>query len=58
MSPRRRRRHMPPQGGIIPMTAHIPFYNFYKLELIKGVKLNKLCISKNNLNGCNVVKLQ
>ena len=24
-----------PNGRIIPMTAHIPFYNFYKLELIK-----------------------
>jgi hypothetical protein len=35
-----------PAGGIIPMTAHIPFYIFYKLELIKREKLNKLSISK------------
>ena len=27
-----------PFGRIIPMTAHIPFYNFYNLEPIKREK--------------------
>jgi hypothetical protein len=48
----------PPQGGIIPMSASQSFHNFYKLELIKREKLNKLYIFKINLNICNVVTLQ
>lgn len=29
-----------PAGGIIPMTAHIPFYNFCNLKSIKREKFN------------------
>ena len=38
MSAAARRAAHAPAGGIIPMTAHIPFYIFYKLELIKREK--------------------
>ena len=48
----------PPAGGIIPMSASHSSYTFYKLELIKREKLNKLYISKNKLNIYNVIKLQ